>query len=278
MTKTATKPRKVFEGRGIKAADLTAQISKGVVEVLNSDQWKENLKFHSKFWNYSFRNQMLITWQKPQATLVAGFNKWKSMGRRVNKGEKGLAILAPLVIKKKDKVTGEEKKGLAGFRVAYVFDVSQTSGEDLPDRPDHRLKGEAPAGMWKALEELAAEEGLTVELEDLDQALGGYVNTEKIVVNSKNDEIMRVKTLAHELTHHFCGHTKKRGEELTKDHRELEAESGAFIVGATIGLDFSEYSFNYLASWSQGKDMEEVGKDLARAGEVAAQSRLKRYF
>lgn len=277
-TTAGKRPAKQFKSRGIKAADLTAQVAKGVVQVMTSEDWKKNLEFQSKFWNYSFRNQMLITWQKPEASLVAGFQKWRSMGRHVKKGERGIAILAPLVVKKKEKdKNGKEveKRGLAGFRVAYVFDVSQTKGAKLPVQADHKLKGAAPEGLFEALEKITRDQGLGLELEDLEAGLGGYVNKEKIVINSNNDELQQVKTLAHELTHFFCGHTEKRGQELTRDHRELEAESGAYIVGQALGLDFSEYSFNYLASWSRGKDMEEVQKDLVKAGEVAAKAAKK---
>lgn len=286
------------EGRGIKAADLLGQVRAGVASIYTSGAWRESLLWNARFWNYSFNNQLLISFQKPDAQHVAGFHTWKALGRSVKKGEKGLAILRPMFSggagrtkeAVKDTATGKElgtvskpdagRGHVSGFAVSYVFDISQTQGKEAPESPCHKLRGAAPEGLRVALLALATAQGVAVrESQDLRESLGGYVHkgpdkpadcVAEIVLNGRNEEAQRVKTLIHELTHFLAGHLDERRKELTRDERELEAESGAFIVGAALGLDFSEYSFGYLATWAQGRDTDERDKALTKAGTVAA--------
>jgi hypothetical protein len=275
-----------YEGRGIDAKMLTGQIKAGVSSVYASGAWKDALAYNAKFWSYSFRNQMLIVMQNPDASKVAGFNTWKALGRSVKKGEKGLAILAPLFAGagKKDKTEGAKTEGpdakaadkgkLFGFKVTYVFDLSQTDGKPVPEYC-HKLKGAAPAGLVEGLTAFALGLGLPVLYKPLDAALGGYVRKvgagAEITLNEKNEGAQQAKTLIHELGHYLAGHLDKRGEDLTHEGRELEAESAAFIVGAVLGVDFSEYSFGYLASWARGfEDVDARDKALEQAGAKAA--------
>lgn len=271
------------QGRGLDAKTLTAQISAGVESVYTSGTWKEALAYNARFWSYSFRNQMLIAMQAPGASQVAGFHTWKALGRSVKKGEKGLAILAPMFAGKtpKEGKDGKDVKpgALFGFRVAYVFDVDQTDGKPAPE-VTHKLKGAAPAGLWEGLTAYAAGLGVSVAFGAMAESCGGFVRPVKdgetgaaaIVINEKNDGLQQVKTLIHELTHFLAGHLEKRGLELSHDARELEAESGAYIVGAVLGVDFSEYSFGYLAHWAKDfEDKEARNKALEKAGAKAAE-------
>ena len=144
MTKTETRSDK------LQAAH--EKLQQAVAEIVSGDDWKQMLGFAAKFHRYSFNNQLMIFLQRPDATVVAGFNRWKSLGRSVIKGQKGIAIFAPCKYKTKVETDdGEEKsvQQIRGFRIAYVFDISQTEGEDLPDLDAVRpklLDGDAPEG------------------------------------------------------------------------------------------------------------------------------------
>jgi antirestriction protein ArdC len=133
------------------------KLQHAVAEIASGDDWKRMLKIASKFHRYSFNNHLMIFLQCPDATVVAGFNRWKSLGRFVKKGEKGIAIFAPCRYKTKVETDdGEEKtmQQIRGFRLVHVFDISQTEGEDLPDLDAVRpklLDADAPEGIWDAL-------------------------------------------------------------------------------------------------------------------------------
>jgi hypothetical protein len=287
-----TKPK--YESRGIDGKMLTGQIKAGVAAVYASGDWKAALAFNSKFWTYSFGNQFLITMQKPGASRVAGFNTWKALGRNVTKGEKGLAILAPLFAGGKGKKDGAKAEvkteggaavetpanktkpgALFGFKVTYVFDISQTNGKAVPEYC-HKLKGAAPAGLIEGLTAYLAGLGVPVAYEAMAESLGGFVRRvgvdgAEIRLNVANEPAQQAKTLIHEAAHFLAGHLDKRGLEMGTEAKELEAESAAFIVGSVLGVDFSEYSFGYLASWARGfEDTEARDKALEKAGAKAA--------
>jgi hypothetical protein len=228
------------------------------------------LKTAAKFHKYSFNNQLLIMVQKPDATHVAGFNRWKSLNRLVRKGEKGIAILAP-VIYKKDKVevgtsdlavevaaapNGEDRpktdRLLRAFKVVHVFDISQTEGEDLEldaVKPE-LLDGEVPEGLWDSLVALATEAGYTVVRKERGSA-NGYCDflAKEIGVEPTLPELQAVKTLIHELAHALL-----HGGDVqpSRDVAEIEVESVAFIVLDVLNLSSDSYSFPYVARWSSG--------------------------
>jgi antirestriction protein ArdC len=249
-----------------KSERVMAELSAGVRGLTESGKWQAYLDTQSKFHSYSFGNAVLIGIQKPDATRVAGFNKWKELGRQVRKGEHGASILAPIIRTKKDEGGDKEKdhKYVAGFTSATVFDVRQTDGEPLPEIAP-LLTGVAPEGQFRDLTSVAGEFGFSVEKRELTGGTNGYCSpSEKlIVVESRNDEVQQVKTLAHELGHALL---HEEGNDLPREHKEIEAESVAYVVSQALGINSGEYSFGYLTSWGHG-DPEAVEKQLKSSGQ-----------
>jgi hypothetical protein len=237
--------------------ELLATLADGVARLTDSEAWRAWLDVQRRFHRYSFGNALLIAMQRPDASQVAGFHAWRRMGRYVQAGEKGIAILAPIVPRFRiaDEETGDETIVVGSprrFRVAHVFDVSQTAGRELPTAPVTKLQGDAPAELYDRLRAVAASLGFTVEEDYLPDEVNGTCSHRDrlITVEVRNDPLMQVKTLAHELAHAILhGETT-----LPRERRELEAESVAYIVCADLGIDSAAYSFGYLASWSAGGD------------------------
>jgi len=227
---------------------------------------------------------LLIGAQAPQATRVAGFRSWQSLGRQVRKGERGIAILAPCTYRPKTAERAEPtapagpepatltggaasdaggKQQVRGFRVVHVFALSQTEGAPLPEVGPSLLVGQAPAGLWEDLEGQVLGHGYTVHRGDTGRANGWTDPTSRTVrVSSAVDDAQAVKTLIHELGHLECGHVTELPTYATCRGRcEVEAESVAYVVAAAHGLDASGYSFAYVAGWAGG--------DLTRVREAA---------
>ena len=251
--------------------ELVEEVKAGVAKVQNSEDWKRWLDACSKFWKYSFHNQMLIAIQRPSATLVAGFQTWKEMGRYVKKGEHGIRILAPVLVK----VKNEDKDGnedilsaLRGFRVVSVFDIGQTEGQDLPS-VHHSLQGEAPEDVLDRVQMFIESQGYTVRFGKTSDGLYGYLNEQKeIVLKEGESPAQSLDTLCHELSHGLLGHLEDK--ELSRDEKELEAETSAWIVCRNLGLETREVSFAYLATWVQGKERDlKLEKAAHRASEIA---------
>jgi hypothetical protein len=232
------------------------KLLEAVVDIVSGDDWKRMLKVASKFHRYSFNNHLMIFLQRPDATVVAGFNKWKSLGRFVKKGEKGIAIFAPCKYKTKvEDDDGNEKsfQQIRGFRVVHVFDISQTEGEELPDLDAVRpklLDAGAPEGIWNALVAHADGAGFEV-IRNQRGSENGYCDflSKRIAVRPDVAPAQAIKTLIHEL-----GHALLHSEELprSKEVAEVEVESVAYIVCDAIGLNSGDYSFAYVARWSDG--------------------------
>ena len=268
-------------GRSPKLTLETAheQLVAGVEAITTSDQWLAYLAVAAKFTRYSANNTFLIMMQRPDATRVAGFHTWKSLGRSVKKGSKGIAILCPCVRRTtvEDTDSGEmsTRSRVAGFRVGYVFDVSDTEGEDLPDNGLNVVHpvGVAPEGMWDTLVQRVDDAGYTVRFDPAyDEGLGsawGCTNFGDMTVTVKStaDPAGAAKTLIHELAHCLL-HSNQLYE-----HRgtvEVEAESVAYVVSAAWGLDTSSYSTGYLTAWSGG----DVAAVTATATKVLACARM----
>jgi antirestriction protein ArdC len=254
-----------------KVQELVSEIRKGISQIHSSQEWKAWLSFGSRFWNYSFGNQMLIAMQCPKATRVAGFHTWREFGRSVKKGERGIKILAPLLAKVKVESEGSEEgqmvSALKGFKVVTVFDVSQTYGEALPAL-GRGLDGQAPAGTYESLKTFIESKGYSVQFGELESGLYGFVDRNKrIVLRTGASEAQTLDTLAHETAHALLGHV---GSNQPRDEKELEAETVSWIVCTRMGLPTRESSFNYLATWATapgwGAKLERAG---ARACEVA---------
>jgi len=245
------------------AADLLTTLADGVAELTNSTAWRAWLDVQRRFHRYSWGNALLIAAQRRDATRVAGFHSWLRLGRHVRKGEHGIAILAPIVprLRVVDGDSGDER-WVAGrphaFRVAHVFDVSQTDGEDLAAPPVSRLEGSDPKDWYTELRDVAHGLEFTVEEDYLPDGVNGDCNhaLRRIRIEVRNGQSHQVKTLAHELGHAIL-HADRAG--LCREQAELEAESIAYIVCAGLGMDTSEYSFGYLAVWAGGGEQARHG-------------------
>jgi hypothetical protein len=201
------------------------------------------------FPNYSFGNVLLIARQKPQATHVAGMWTWNQLGRRVKRGEKGIAILAPMVAKtRKDNINDGDKANinrpaLLGFRRVHVWDESQTEGAPLPEIT--KVTGEAGVYLDR-LREYVIAQGITLEFDEgIAPALGATFGT-TIRLLPGQTKAEEFTTLVHELAHVMLKHSERRSE-ITKTVRETEAEAIAFVVGKSVGLKTSTASADYIS-------------------------------
>lgn len=283
MASRTRSPDKKSQKERIK--EITDQLEAGIQELFESDKFKEYLDCMSKFHNYSLNNTILIAMQKPDATLVAGYKTWQTdHGRTVKKGEHGIKILAPCKYKVTVQSAGdgtlencgedEETKVMEylKFRIVHVFDISQTEGKELPSLGVDELSGDVKnyRSMYKALVRVCP---VPIVTEVIGDGAKGYYNDadKRIVINSGMSELQTVKTMIHEIAHEKL-HAK---EHLDPDHpidrhtKEVEAESVAYTVCQTLGLDTSDYSFGYIAGWSSGRDVKELKASLERIRSAA---------
>ena len=206
-----------------------------------SDELKKYLQTMSRFHQYSLRNVMLIALQKPSATHIAGFHSWKKLGRFVKKGENGIVIIAPLVYKKETVENDDNSSNVTeinGFKGVYVFDISQTDGDELPEFAS--VQGD-PSRYQEILGNFISANGITLEYSDTLHA-DGCTSGGKITIRSGLSPAQDFSVKIHELAHEFLHHT---GEKLSKTQKETEAEAVAYVVCQSIGLDtntaFSDY-------------------------------------
>ncbi len=248
-----------------KAAELNAGIRSTIEQLANetdaarqSELFRNYLKTSAAFWDYSWHNQMLIWRQKPDASFVGGFNTWLKCGRFVRKGEKGISILAPMFFrdKRQAKDGSDEETRRIWFKVVYVFDISQTDGEPLPELPTKSV-GERGEDMLVRLLRFAQSRGITVRFVEkckLNGAAGTSHGNEIEIRTSETDVTTQAATLAHEIAHSLLhwtadGHkiTTRDGKEIDKQQRELEAEATAYTVCSYFGIQ-SPSDF-YLATY-----------------------------
>jgi hypothetical protein len=215
---------------------LSAALAEG-----HSERLSALLKTMAQFHRYSFHNVCLIARQRPDATRVAGFHAWRKLGRFVRKGEKGIAILAPIVGRKESDAADDDSKTVVGFRAAYVFDVAQTDGEALPEPTD--AAGD-PGATTDRLKAAIVSRGIAV---DYVQELGGALGTSsggRIQVLAGMQPASEFMVLAHEFAHELLHHGDDRPS--SRDTRELEAEAVAFVVGHANGLDVTDAARDYI--------------------------------
>jgi antirestriction protein ArdC len=235
-----------------KAERARQLLEESVADLASSEGWTRYLESRSRFHSYSFGNVMLIGWQRPDASLVAGYRRWQELGRQVRKGEGGITILAPMV-RKQDRGDGAEPdRVVTGFRAVSVFDVAQTDGEPVPEPPVRLLTGDGPEGLEVALTAHADAEGLDVVTGPMAGAANGDIDraSHTITVGDHLEPAARCKTLAHEL-----GHWHDLGPGAVVSDRagaEIVAESVAFVVGQAAGFDTSDYSAGYVLTWAGG--------------------------
>ncbi|MEX0684308.1 MAG: ArdC family protein [Dehalococcoidia bacterium] len=235
--------------------ELVKKLERGFQQVQESDEYRSYLDTVSRFHKYSISNTMLIWVQRPNATHVAGFHTWLSLDRHVRKGEKGIRIFAPMPYRRTvstlDEETGESQEqeiGQIRFCAVSVFDISQTDGADLAEPPVTLLSGD-DISLWQSLATVARAEFLTI---DRKQGRGGTGGANgwydrigrEIWIDPDLAPVMAAKTLCHEIAHHHAEHIDSRQE------HETIAESVAYIVLGHFGIDAGDYSFGYLACWS----------------------------
>lgn len=254
--------------------DITQKIIEGVRSVYSSDKYKKYLDFISRFHNYSFNNQILIFSQCEGATYVAGYKTWEKLKRNVKKGEKAIKILAPYTRRFKNRVylkdennqyvyddngnriVEENEFKLIKYRWVNVFDVSQTEGEGLPQIVEE-LKGTSSTieNLVYAITAIS-EASIVYRTKELDPILKdgakGYYERKNnsIVIDADLEDFQKAKTLVHEYAHSIL---HKDGNK-SKDEKEIEAESIAYIVCKSVGLDTSSYSFPYIFTYCKNND------------------------
>ena len=267
--------------------EITDKLEQGVKELFESEKYKVFLHTMSKFHNYSLNNTMLIAMQMPEATLVAGYEAWKkNHERHVVKGEKGIRIFAPAPYKVKveqDKIDPVTNKPVLdennnpvkevvevkkpAFKLVSVFDVSQTEGKEIPSLGVDELLGDVEdyVHFFDALERSCP---VPIGFEEIEGGAKGYYHqTEcRIALNEGMSEVQNVKTLIHEMAHQKLHAVENIDKDLklSRSAKEVEAESIAYVICQHYGIDTSEYSFAYLAGWSDGKDTPELKASLDR--------------
>ena len=281
-----------------KLKEITDRLEQGIMQLFDSDRYKEYLRVMSKFHNYSFNNTLLIAMQKPDASLVAGFQSWKNnFKRNVVKGEKGIKILAPSPFKIKQemekidpatqkpvigadgKPVKEEKEiTIPAFKVVSVFDVSQTEGKELPDIAVDMLTGDVECfnDVFAALEKTSP---VPIGFEKIEGNSHGYYHLEekRIAIDEGMSELQTIKTAIHEIAHaklHDIDPNAPKEEQADRPDRrtrEVQAESVAYAVCQHYGLDTSDYSFGYVAGWSSGRELDELKSSLETIRSTAAE-------
>ncbi len=240
--------------------------------VRKSAQFQQYLDAMAKFHDYSLHNQLLIFFRMPTASRVAGFKAWQELGRKIKKGSKAIQILAPRIrVEKKD---GKEEEVICNFaqrnndfsgkqmcteeHISFfpvsVFDISQTEGEELPEL-DVALQGNDQQKLLKALEEFCEVRNIKLDFKELGvNGLYGYSQGGRVVVSSKDSVNMQVNTLVHEIAHELLHHPST----LSKQQKEIQAESVAYVVCKHFGLETK--SFTYLAL--QEADSKQIMENL----------------
>jgi hypothetical protein len=275
----------VHEAREARLTELSGRLEGAVGRLVSGEDWAAAVRFTARFRSRSFANTLLIFAQhqdafgqgrvtEPFPSYVAGFQQWKTLGRQVAKGQTGYMIYAPVTARfatanpadaeswrrlnrgEKGRQGEVVRSKMVGVKPAYVWDVCQTSGDPIPERPRPRLlAGEAPAGLWEGLAAQVGERGFTLSDAPDAVALGGANGVtdflaRTVQVRADMDDAARVKTLAHELAHIELGHEDRRPAGLHRGIGEVEAESVALMVCASFGIDSTDYTVPYVASWS----------------------------
>ena len=283
--------------------EITAGIEKGIMELFESDRYRNYLTTMSRFHKYSLNNVMLIHAQRPDATLVAGFSKWKnSFGRHVKKGEKGIQILAPTPYKiKVDKekldpdtklpmlddegkpITEEKEVTIPMFKVVSVFDVAQTEGKPLP-QISFSLTGDV-AQYEVFMEALRRTSQVPITIEPMEPGMDGYFHLEKqaIFLREGMSQVQTVCAAIHEMAHSRLHNYEKMTEladdgetilvpgEKDRNTEEVEAESISYAVCQYFGIETADNSFGYIASWSQGKALKELRASLETINKTSSE-------
>ena len=282
---------------------ITAGIEQGIKELFESEKYMRYLSVMSRFHRYSVNNTMLIYMQKPDATLVAGYNKWKNQfERHVKKGEHGITIIAPTPFKKKieeqkldpdtkapildaeGKAVMEEREvEIPMFRPVKVFDVSQTDGKPLPELASS-LSGNVQ-NYEAFMEALRRSAPVPLSVEPMAANMDGYFSPDqqRIAIRAGMSEVQTVSAAVHEIAHSNLHNYAKAQEEAARagdkeppkkkdrNTEEVEAESISYAVCQYYGIQTGENSFGYIANWSQGKELPELRASLETINKAAGE-------
>lgn len=252
-----------------KIKEALDRIDQGLATINTDKDWLQFLCFQAQFYNYSFGNAMLIFSQNPNAIYVKGYKAWNQLGRYVKKGSKGLAILAPCIRKVEvfkepenknlyhdEEAEKEIRKVVSGFRIAYVYDIADTDGDDsmLPvlvtglagNSDEEKL-------IYERLYDYISKKHIVQEVTGTASKGSFNLETKVISVRSDMDYLQKAKTILHEYSH-LIDFEMNPDENISRNRRELVAESCAFVVSARLGLDTSRYSMSYIQSWLKDKD------------------------
>ena len=283
--------------------EITAGIEQGIKELFESEKYRRYLSVMSRFHRYSVNNTMLIYMQRPDATLVAGYNKWKNQfGRHVKRGEHGITIIAPTPYKKKieeqkldpdtkapmldkdGKVIMEEKEiEIPLFRPVKVFDVSQTDGKPLPELASS-LSGNVQ-NYEVFMEALRRSAPVPLTIEPMAANMDGFFSPDqqRIAIREGMSEVQTVSAAVHEIAHSKLHNYAKAQEEAARagdkeppkkkdrNTEEVEAESISYAVCQYYGIQTGENSFGYIANWSQGKELPELRASLETINKAAGE-------
>ena len=268
-----------FKSREDKLKELTDQLEVGVKSVRNSSEFKNLLATMAKFPHYSLNNCILISMQRPDATLCQSYGAWKKMGRYVKKGEKGIRVIAPApytIEKEVDKldangkvildsdgepVKEKQELNLVGFKAESTFDVSQTEGKELPKLGIDELVGDV--SKYDFLMDLIKEiSPVPIGFEDIKTGAKGYYHLEdkRIAIQEGMSELQTLKTCLHEVVHAMLH--ADADKQVSKNRKEIEAEGVASVILNYFGYDTSAYSFPYLASYTTDDDLKDLKSSL----------------
>lgn len=283
--------------------EITAGIEKGIQELFESDRYRNYLTTMSRFHRYSVNNVMLIHAQRPDATLVAGYNRWKnSFERHVKKGERGIRILAPTPYKiKKEQekldpdtnlpmidsegnpITEEKEITIPMYKIVRVFDVSQTDGKPLPQL-SFDLTGDV-AQYEVFLEALRRTSTVPIGINPMESGMDGYfsLTEQAIFIREGMSQVQTVSAIVHEMAHSRLHNYEKIPEladdgetvlapvEKDRNTEEVEAESVSYAVCQYFGIETKDNSFGYIASWSQGKELKELRASLETINKTSSE-------
>ena len=253
------------EARAAKVEQMHNELTAAVNALTESGQWQRWLDFLGSFHQYSLNNTLLIQVQCPHASKVAGFKAWQAKGRQVRKGETAIRIFGKpfRIVSETDETTGEKTRRAVKCPppVVSVFDISQTDpidGVEQPTAPVAQLQGDDPADLFERIAAWTTGQGWTVTREQIPGEVNGFCTVDgsrRIVVDADLSDAHAAKTAIHEAAHAIL-HTDEDGKATTEPDQatcELEAESVAYVVAGLHGLDTSDYSVGYVASWSGGQ-------------------------
>ena len=277
-------PKAAAEARKQEMDQMAEKLEAGVKDVFQGENYKAYLDFCAKMPRYSINNQILIMMQKPDATMCQSFTGWKEMGRFVKKGEKGIRVMAPAPYKierEQDKLDGNGKPMLDAdgepvkekvevkvnaFKPVSTFDISQTDGEPVPRLGVDELVGTVE-GYETLMEAIKQASPVPISFENIESGAKGYFHVEenRIAIQEGMSEAQTVKTALHEASHATL-HNKEAqnadSDKKTRNQKECEAESVAYVVCQHYGVDTAEYSFPYVAGWSSDKEVPELKASL----------------